>query len=155
MKGNTALATTFKGYLDERSFPDVHLSGSLTDGSIVKKEPHGLDSVALDFSFSYPSLHPEDATMEIKDLNVSGLNCLVKGSVGQKFVSESFCDLSIQSDLDFTRLGEEFFSPDTIQLFGRLRSDLSLVFTGKDLQKGRYERIWGGLVGYRSDSCAE
>ena len=92
LKGNTALATTFKGYLDERSFPDVHLSGSLTDGSIVKKkEPHGLDSVALDFSFSYPSLHPEDATMEIKDLNVSGLNCLVKGeSVGQKFVSESF-----------------------------------------------------------------
>lgn len=149
LKGNTALATTFKGYLDERSFPDVHLSGSLTDGSIVKKkEPHGLDSVALDFSFSYPSLHPEDATMEIKDLNVSGLNCLVKGKALVKNLFQNpFCDLSIQSDLDFTRLGEEFFSPDTIQLFGRLRSDLSLVFTGKDLQKGRYERIWGeGLL---------
>ncbi|WP_455623755.1 hypothetical protein, partial [Parabacteroides sp.] len=142
--GQTSLAGTLKGAVGKDLYPDIKITGKLTDGSFFRKGmKSGIDAIGMDFSFVYPSANPDSLMVEIKNLNVSGLNCFLRGKAKvTNLLRNPFVDLELKSDINFDRLGSELFNPDTILLSGDMKSDLSLVFNLDDLRKNRYERIW-------------
>lgn len=142
--GKTALTLTARGVLDADRLPDIQVRGTLTDGLLARQgERYGLDRIGMDFFLDYPANQPDSSRLEIRDLRLSGLDCLVEGEAKIRSLPDNpFIDITLRSDVDFDRLGREFLDPDTIQLSGGLRSNLALVFQWDDLRRGRYDRIW-------------
>lgn len=144
IEGKTSLTGTLKGYIGKGIYPDLKINGKLAEGSFFKKGMGaGIDAIGMDFSFIYPSACPDSSVAEINNLTMSGLDCYVNGKARiNNVLRNPFVDLELKSDIDFNRLGAELFDPDTIELSGDMKLDLSLVFNWDDLCKGRYNRVW-------------
>ena len=144
LKGSTSLQGKIKGHIGEKVSPDFTLCGQIKEGSVVyKNKPDGLERISTDFILVYPSNAPDSTYIEMKDLNVSGLNSALTAQVKiQHLLTKPFIDMQLKSSLNLSRMGQEFFNPQTIQLSGDLTTDLSMVFKLDDLKKGHYDRIW-------------
>ncbi len=144
VKGQISLDGEVNGSVGQGILPDVRIHGKLRDGSVFKKgQSYGLDTIAMEFLLDSPSAHPDSSMLEIKDLNISGLDCYAQGYVKiSRLMQKPFWDMHLRSNVNFDRLGNEFLDPDTILLSGELNSDLSLVFNQEDLRNGRYDRVW-------------
>ena len=147
--GKTSLKGKFYGLLSKEVYPDIVLNGKITNGSIIqRKQSNGLDNINMNFTLVCPSSKPDASTLEINNLNISGLNSSVTANMKiKKLLSDPFIDLNLKSDINLNRLGTEFFNPKEIELSGDLKSNIELVFRLQDFTKGHYDRIWAdGLL---------
>ena len=157
--GKTVVRGEVNGLLTDSVYPDLRLDCRLEQGQLMRRGmEHGIDSVDMDFTFDYQSACPDSAFLAFHDLRLSGLDSYIrmKARVSDLF-RNPFVDVDLHSSIDFDRLGKDLLNPDTVQVSGKLLTDLSLVFRWKDLRDGHYDRIWAdggldiGLLRLRSD----
>jgi hypothetical protein len=133
----TALKVSRLADLLEMISPKLH-------ADVGKELKQGIDSLILDASLHVDPLCP-DSSVSIVHLCLKGSDAFLDfdARVSSLFDSPAV-EVSLDGDINFSRLSEKFIHPDSLRLQGRVMTDLTAIFSVSDLTSGRYDRITAG-----------
>ena len=142
--GNTTLKGTIKGNISGKELPNLKLSCQIDKGSLYKKNINkGIDTISLNLDMSYLKDCADSCYISLKNAKIKGLNSNIEiESQITNLQQAPFITADFKGSVDFDHIGKEFVSPETVQLSGKVDSDLSVAFNWKDLKDKNLNKIW-------------
>ena len=142
-KGEISLNSTITGLVGDSIMPSINLCCKINNGSYhMKGVKQGIDTLQMDLDLHLNGRNPDSSYVELQDFTLIGLNTALSmnGYVYNLYTNPQIYAV-MRGNMDFTRLGEEFFNPDTLLIEGLLQADLMAHFKLDDLLDSQFGKI--------------
>lgn len=142
-KGRILLEGTVQGELGDSVVPTVNLCCKVDNGSYrLEGVKQGIDTLQMDVDLHLNGANPDSSSIYVEQFRVIGPN-IAWSLTGE--AHHIFGNPAIRAELDgkinFTKLGQEFLNPDTLQVDGLMDANLKAAFTLEDLLNSHFGRI--------------
>ncbi|MDH6306863.1 hypothetical protein M2459_002120 [Parabacteroides sp. PF5-5] len=141
--GSILLDGTIQGELGDSIIPTVDLRCLVENGSFRMKDvKQGIDKLETDINLHIDGEDLNASYVLIDKLEMKGLNSSIeaKGSVKDLMLSPAV-NAYLKGNIDFTRIAQDIFHPDTLLLQGNILADIETSFRLDDITKGKYNNI--------------
>lgn len=142
-QGKILLDGSIHGCLGDSIAPTVDMSCRVLEGAYhAEGMKQGIDTLLMDMNLHLNGEHIDSSHLSVKQLEVIGPNIALhlKGDVQNLFLNPTV-QAELNSQINFTRLGQQFLNPDTLQIEGDMDANLQMQFTVDDLINSRFGKI--------------